>query len=145
MQPGLTNRSLASGQVALDTDDLLDYARAELALSSTGGTITADGTEQTLFIVDEPPGCFVPRCVYVSLDDMAAGDTTVFRVYYRIADGGGLLLQDYQSYAGADGGLLNGLKMIRIDLSPNRHGVQVTLQQTGGVNADYPFEAFAEV
>lgn len=118
---------------------------AFLALSATGGTLTADGTEQTLFISDEPLGSAMGRRLYIDLDAMAGGDTTVIRVYYRLSDGGALQLLDYNSYTGADGGLSNGIKLIAVDLGPYRHGVRVTLEQTAGVNRAYPFEFFAEV
>ena len=117
---------------------------AILALSSTGGTATATGQEQTLFIDDEPLGCWRPLTLLVDLDNMAGGDTTVIRVYYRLNDGGTLKLQSYNSYTGADGGLANGLKIVAIDLHPNRHGFQVTLDQTAGTNRDYDWELFAE-
>ena len=82
--------------------------------------------------------------MYVDLDNMAGGDTTVLRVYYRITDGGGLQLLDYQSYTGADGGLANSIKMISIDLGPARFGTQITLEQTAGVNRTYRWEYFEE-
>ena len=124
--------------VKADTDALL-------VLSAIGGTLTADGSEQNLHISNEPLGCTMGRRLYVDLDAMAGGDTTVIRVYYRLSDGGGLQLLDYNSYTGADGGLANGIKLIAIDLGPYRHGIQVTLEQTAGVNRAYPFEFFAEV
>lgn len=133
-------QAILTAGVAIGSD-----TRAILALSSTGGTLTADGSEQTLYVDNEPLGCTMGRRLYIDLDDMAGGDTTVIRVYYRLSDGGGLQLLDYNSYTGADGGLANSIKLIAIDLGPYRHGIQVTLQQTAGANADYPFEFFAEV
>lgn len=118
---------------------------ALLVLSSTGGTLAADGTEQTLYIDNEPLGCTLGRKLYIDLDNMTQGDTTVIRIYYRLSDGGGLQLLDFNSYAGADGGLANGVKLIAVDLGPYRHGIQITLEQTAGVNRAYPFEFFAEV
>lgn len=118
---------------------------ALLTLSATGGTLTADGTEQTIYIDNEPLGCTLGRKLYIDLDAMTQGDTTVIRVYYRISDGGGLQLLDFNSYTGADGGLTNDVKLIAVDLGPYRHGIQVTLDQTAGVNRAYPFEFFAEV
>ncbi len=140
----LTQQSIASGGVDDTVDQILALENAELVLQSTGGTITADGTEQTLLLINEPLGCFNGLAVYVNLDNMAGGDTTVFRVYYRIADAGDLEQQDYQSYTGADGGLANGNTLIKIDLGPNRHGIWVTMDQTAGVNRDYPYEVFIE-
>ena len=131
--------------IVTDITEIKSAANALLALSATGGTLTADGTEQTLYRDNEPLGCTMGRRLYIDLDDMAGGDTTVIRVYYRLSDGGGLQLLDYNSYTGADGGLSNSIKLIAIDLGPYRHGIQVTLEQTAGVNADYPFEFFAEV
>lgn len=118
---------------------------ALLVLSSTGGTLTADGTEQTVYIDNEPLGATMGRRLYIDLDNMTQGDTTVIRIYYRLSDGGGLQLLDYNSYTGADGGLTNGVKLIAVELGPYRHGIQVTLEQTAGVNRAYPFEFFAEV
>lgn len=117
---------------------------AELTLQETGGTLTASGAEQTLYINNQPMGSFVPRVLYVDLNNMAGGDTTVFRVYYRLASGGALLQQDYQSYTGADGGLSDSNVLIAIDLGPTRFGVRVTLDQTGGVNRDYAWSVFEE-
>jgi hypothetical protein len=120
--------------------DIFNAVNAMLTLTETGGTLTADGTEQNLYINNLPAGEFDPRVVFVDLDNMAAGDTTVFRVYYRLNAGGGLQLYDYIQYNGADGGLPNGRKLISIALLPNRFGVQVTLQQTAGVNKAYDWD-----
>lgn len=131
--------------IQVDAEAIQAVTNALLALSSTGGTLTADGSEQTLYIDDEPLGCTMGRRLYVDLDAMAGGDTTVIKVYHRLSDGGGLQLLDYNSYTGADGGLANSIKLIAVDLGPYRHGIQVTLEQTAGVNRTYPFEFFAEV
>jgi hypothetical protein len=142
---GLTNQSIATAGVDETADQIKARTDALLALSSTGGTLTADGTEQTLYIDNEPLGATMGRRLYVDLDAMQGGDTTVIRVYYRLSDGGGLQLLDYNSYTGADGGLANSIKLIAVDLGPYRHGIQLTLEQTAGVNRTYPFEFFAEV
>lgn len=140
---GLTNQSIAGAGVDAGVVRLEAHAEAELLLSSTGGTTTADGTEQTLYIDSEPLGCWEPLVLFVDLDAMQGGDTTVLRVYYRLSDAGGLQLLTYASYTGADGGLANGAKLVTADLYPNRHGFQVTLQQTAGVNRAYPWELMA--
>jgi len=131
-----------------DTDSTSLQIQAQVnalsVLSSTGGSLTADGTEQTIYIEDEPTGLSEPVACYIDLDNMAAGDTTVSRVYHRLTDGGSLKLWDYASYAGADGGLANGIKVIVIDFLPNRHGYQITLEQTGGVNRVYAWEHFTK-
>ena len=142
---GLTDQSIATAAVDDTTDQIKTSTDALLALSSTGGTLTADGTEQTLYIDNEPLGCTMGRRLYVDLDAMQGGDTTVIRVYYRLSDGGGLQLLDYATYTGADGGLANNIKLITIDLGPYRHGIQATLEQTAGTNRTYPWEIFLEV
>lgn len=140
-----THQSIATAGVDETADQIAARTDALLALSSTGGTLTADGTEQTLYIDNEPLGASMGRRLYIDLDNMAGGDTAVIRVYYRLSDGGGLQLLDYNSYTGADGGLANGIKLIAVDLGPYRHGVQITLEQAAGTNRAYPFEFFAEV
>lgn len=144
LAPGLTDQSLASAGVEDTADQIHELVTAEFTLQETGGSITADGTEQNIYINNNPLGCFRPRAVFVDLDAMLGGDTTDFKVYYRIAAGGGLQLQDYQSYTGVDGGLANSKKLIVIDLHPNRFGIQVTLQQMAGTNRAYPWEVFTE-
>ena len=142
---GLTDHSLASGAVDEAVDLIEKQTNALLVLSATGGTLTADGNEQNLYIDNEPLGCFHARVLYVDLDNMGGGDTTDFKVYYRIADGGGWLQHSYASYTGADGGLANGNVLIAISLGPARHGIRVTLQQTAGVNRAYAWEVHLEV
>ena len=117
---------------------------ALLILSETGGTLTADGTEQTLYIDNAPLGVHKPHTVLVDLDLMEQGDTTELRVYYRLNAGGGLQLLDFNQYVGADGGLANSRVMVAIALYETRFGVQVTLEQTAGVNRGYDWDIFVE-
>jgi len=144
LSPGIVNQSVASASVEDTADQIHELMAAELTLQETGGTLTADGNEQTLHINDNPLGCFNPRVLFVDLDNMVAGDTTVFCIYYRIAAGAALQLFDYQSYAGIDGGLANGRHLIAIELLPNRFGLRVTLQQTAGTNRTYVWSYFEE-
>lgn len=140
----MTDQSIASGSVDDRADQIFQVAVAGLILQETGGLLTADGTEQTLYINNDPLGIFRPVNIYIDLDNMAGGDTTDIRVYYRITAGGGLQLLDFAQYVGADGGLANSIKLISIDLGPARFGVQVTLEQTAGVNRTYRWEYFEE-
>jgi hypothetical protein len=146
--PGLTNQSLAPASVADTADQIHELVAAEFTLQETGGTLTADGNEQTLYINDTPLGCFEPRVVFVDLDNMQGGDTVEFKVYYRIKSqdvhAGALKLQSLQNYTGIDGGLANNTKVIAIDLYPNRFGIEVTLQQTAGTNRIYDWQVFVE-
>ena len=138
----LTHQSIAGGGIVTTVDGIDAAVDALLTLQEAGGTLTATGAEQTLYGEDAPIGCAEQVCMFVSLDDMAGGDTTVLRAYSRIAPGGGYELWHYASYAGADGGLTDGKTAVVIDLKPNRFGWKVTLEQTAGVNADYAWEFF---
>lgn len=127
-----------------DVAAILSLSIAELALQETGGILTANGAEQTVYIDNAPLGVHSPRTVLIDLDNMAGGDTTNLRLFYRIVAGGGLQLLDYTQYVGADGGLANGRKLIAIDLYETRFGVRVTLEQTAGVLRDYTWSVFVE-
>ena len=144
-QIGFTQQSIATGAVDAGVDQVQAQINALLVLSSTGGTATATGQEQTLYIDNEPLGCWEPLALWVDLDNMQGGDTTVIRVYHRLNDSGGLQLWSYNSYTGADGGLANGMKVVKIELGSNRHGFRATLDQTAGVNRDYDWELFARI
>lgn len=136
--PGLvTYVILASDYPIQRLLDIFTETNAILELNETGGTLTATGAEDTLYLNNAPAGEYEPKALLLDLDLMQAGDTILVRVYYRIKSGGGLQLYDYQTYTGADGSLSDGRKLISVDLLPNRYGVQVTLEQTAGVNRDY--------
>jgi hypothetical protein len=104
-----------------------DLVVAAFTLQETGGTLLADGTEQNIVINDAPASVFIPSICMIDLTNMAAGDATTIRVYYRIAAGGALILHDTVAYAGAI-----SPPLINIDLKPNRFGFKVTLEQTDG-------------
>ena len=141
---GFDDQSIATAAVDDIVTEISVSTEAILALSSTGGTHTATGAEDTLYIDNEPLGCTQGVALYVDLDNMAGGDTTNIRVYHRLRDAGGLQLWSYNSYTGADGGLANSVKVVNIDLGPYRHGFQATLEQSAGVNRDYDWELFLE-
>ena len=141
---GLTNQSVAGASLAVAVQDVFDEVNAELTWSETGEVLTADGTEQNTYVSNNPLGVHVPRVVFIDLDNMVGGDTTDIRVYYRLAQGGGWLQQDYQSYTGVNGGLTNGITVIAVDLYPTRFGIRVTLRQTAGGMVDYLWKYFGE-
>jgi len=142
--PGLTNQSVAPASTLTEVNKIYDIVNAELTLHETGSTLTADGTEQNLYITETPLGNFKPLVVKVDLDNMQGGDTTRFRTYYRIAQGGAWRQTGYVQYAGADGGLANGITLVEFELLPNRFGVRLTLDQSGGVNRTYLWEVLEE-
>ncbi len=108
-------------------------------LTETGGTLTADGTEQNVYVNNAPAGVYRPICVKIDLTNQTAAETVVLKTYYRIAAGGGWLQDDAVTYAGVP-----TVPLINIELLPTRFGVRVTLEKTGGTNRAYPWEAFSE-
>lgn len=141
---GLTRQSVAPASLVDDVANVREIVDAELTLQSTHGTIASTAAEQTVYINNAPLGSYKCLHLFVDLDLMQAAETVEFRTYYRIAPAGGLQLQDYQTYAGADGGLANGKKLIAIDLYPCRFGARVTIQRTAGVDRDYDWQVFVE-
>ena len=117
-----------------------------LTLQETGGTLTADGTEQNIVINNAPVAVFNPRKVKIDLDNMIATDTIVVKLYERLSAAGTLKLSDVPvTYTGIDGGLTGGQTQITIDLDANRYGFKVTLEQTAHVAyKDYVWEYFVE-
>lgn len=144
-QPGLTDQSVASGGVDETVDEIQALAAAELTLSSVGGSLTADGNEQNLYYDNEPLGVFAPVVLIVDVDNMEAADTIVVKVYHRMSDAGGLQLFQYNTWSGVDGGLSDSVKLVVVELYPNRHGYRITLQQTAGTNRAYPWELYVGV
>ena len=110
-------------------------------LSETGGTVTTDGTEQNVYINANPLGEFNPICVTINCTAQTAGETIVIREYLDNAPGGaGLILVDTLTYIG-----LISPEMLVIDLDPNRYGVAVTIERTGGVARAYPWDVHYEI
>lgn len=124
----------------IDVDAIRAITDAEAVLEETGGTITADGTEQDVYINLDTEGVFRPICVKVDFSNHEATETIVLRTYYQINPTGGLVLQDAVTYVGVPTALL-----INIDLEPNRYGIWVSLEKTAGTNRNYDWEAFYEV
>ena len=111
-------------------------------LAETGGTITTDGTEQNVYINARPVGLYNPICVKIDCTNQTAGETIVIRQYAQVNpifvfD---RILQDELTYAG-----LISPELIVIDLEPNRFGIAVTIERTGGVARDYIWEVFYEI
>ena len=109
-------------------------------LTETGGTITTDGTEQSVYINNAPSGIYRPSRFKLDFSNHTAGETIVVRTYYRIAPGGNLVCQDEASYAGVQDPLL-----LNVELDANRYGCSVTIEKTVGTNRDYDWEVFYEV
>lgn len=117
---------------------IYDLVDAILDLTETGGTLAATGGEDDIYLANAPTGVWEPRTVSINLSLMQAGDTVQLKVYERNINGGALTL-----VAGGPLLLYAGVQSIPIfsyPLNPNRWGVQVTLEQTAGVNRNYPWE-----
>ena len=127
--------------VQADVTDILAVTNALPTLSETGGTVTTDGTEQNVYINSTPLGEYRPICVMINCTAQTATETIVVREYYDNAPGGaGLLLVDEVEYIG-----VISPPMIKVELSPNRYGVSVTIEKTGGTNRAYPWDAHYEI
>jgi len=131
--------SLAAAQVDITAIKLIIDALA--VLTESGGTVTTDGTEQNVYVNDTPEGVFRPVCVKIDCSNQTAGETIVIREYYRMKSGGDYILHDESPpYVG-----VIDPPEITVDLGPNRFGIKVTIEKTGGTNRDYDWEVFYEV
>lgn len=131
---------LALSTSVLDKIDIIfDLANATLRLQETYDSLTADGTEQTIYQNNAPLGVFDPRKIKVDMNNMAVGDIVVLRWYERISSGGGLIQKDEMTFNG-----VQDPPLINIELEPNRYGFRVSLQQTAGTNRVFPWEYLYE-
>ena len=125
--------------IQADTDAIREVTDAEAILTEIGGQLTTDGTEQTIYTNEAPAGVFRPICLKIDFFNQTATETTVLRVYYRIAPGGAFGEQDATTFVGAV-----DPELINIDLEPNRYGIRVTIEKTAGTNRAYDWEVFYE-
>ncbi len=124
---------------------IFDIVNAILKLTETGGTVTTDGTEQTIFINDAPMGVHEPRKVKIDCSNMAWGDAVILRWYERIEDGGELVQKDELRLEDVQDADLGKPPIKNIELEPNRYGVQVTIERVDGTDRAYAWEVFVEV
>ena len=136
----LVEQSIASGAVDERVEQIFDYVTAIQQHQAVGGTLTADGTEQQLYVDNEPLGCARAMTLYVNCSNMQAGDTIELRNHARLVDGGNIEQFDYAVLTGLNGGLLNGNLLYAWHLEPFRHGFGLTLHQIDGTNRDYEWE-----
>lgn len=125
-------------------EQIFEIVGSILRLTETGGSLTADGTEQTVIIIDTPLGVFDPRKVKIDMSNMTWGDTTILRWYERLQSGGALILKDEDRFEGPQDTLPDS-PITNIELEPNRFGIQITLEQIAGVNRIYPWEFLYKV
>jgi len=100
------------------------------------GTLTADGTEQTVVEVTT----LGTLEGYIDLANMQAGDSVTIRLYVKLKSGGTYRLYDSATYTDAQS--KPALHVVKL---PTRYGIRVTLEQTAGVNRDYDYNFFRRV
>lgn len=137
-----TVNDIETDVAAVDTvvDAIKVTTDALFTLTETGGTLTTDGNEQNLYVNNAPAGVFRPVGLKVDFTNHTVAETVVLKTYYRIKTGGTLRLQDEATFTGVQDPVL-----INIDLEPNRFGLKVTIERTGGGNKAYDWEVFYEV
>ena len=118
---------------------IFDMVSAILRLQETYDSLTADGTEQTVYQNNNPLGVFDPRKIKIDMGNMAVGDTVVLRWYERISSGGALVQKDEMIFDD-----VQDPPLVNIELEPNRYGFRATLEQTAGVNRVFPWEYLYE-
>lgn len=109
-------------------------------LTSTGGILTTTGAVQNLFISDAPGREWDPIVVKVEFTNHTAGETIELVQYERIADGGGWVEVDNETFAG-----LVSPEGIYVEWFPNRFGVWLSMQKTVGANRAYPWEVVSRL
>lgn len=127
--------------VQVDVDAIREVTDSEPILTEFNNEFTTDGTEQTVVTEESPAGILEPRCFKLDMTNHTAGETIVVREYYRISDGGGMLLESVTTQAGV---LPSSRMILPVTLTPNRFGFRVTVEKTAGANRDYDYELFYE-
>lgn len=100
------------------------------------GTLAADGTVQDV-ITGSNKNISKKRVEgYIDLSNMQGGDTVVITHYVKITNGGSFIAKWQASYSGAQP---TGDKLKGFPAHFYPYGIQIQLQQTAGVNRNYPF------
>lgn len=130
----------AVAEIQTDVDAIREVTDSEAILTEVTGTITTDGNEQIIYTEETPAGIFRPVCFKIDMTNQTATETVDLKVYYRIINGGNMILQSKETFVGdKDPDLIN------VDLEPNRYGIRITIQNTAvGVHRAYDWEVFYE-
>lgn len=99
------------------------------------GTVTADGTEQT---VKDYSGTGKLH-VYIDLTNMVAGNSVTIRQFIKIKAAGAYVKYAEETYTD-----VQTLPLLHITMKPGKYGVKVTLQQAAVVWKTYDWETLAE-
>ena len=123
-----------------DVDAIAVLVEAEAILEETGGTLTTDGTLQTIYINNAPAGVYEPRVLKIHFANQTAAESVRLLVNYRIAPGGPWVIDDREPIVGIP---VNA--GIKIQLEPTRYGIWITIEKTVGTNRAYDWEILYEV
>lgn len=129
----VSTRALETGG---NVSTILTAVNAMPDLTRYSGTLTADGTEQTLKEVTPSASMIAYRGI-IDLSDMEAADTVVVAEYYKVKSGGDYLKLDARSFTGLQ------TAYPAVDITPrmpNRYGLKITVTQT--VSDSGGFKAF---
>jgi len=99
------------------------------------GTLTADGTEQT--VVEETGTLEFKLDGYIDLSNLASGDTVVVREYMKVKSNGSYVKYAEETYSGSQ-----PLPLLHIITKPARYGLKITLQQTSGTYRSFDYQFF---
>lgn len=123
------------GAVIELVEAIFDLVNAILITSETGGTVTTDGTEQDIYINNAPAGVYEPLKVMIDFSNQTQAETVIIRTYYRIVNGGALVLKDELEFSEEQDPPLKN-----VELEPNRFGIRVSIQRIAGAAIAYPWE-----
>lgn len=125
-------------QVETDKIDVLEsLIDSVMDLYRVGGTVTTDGTEQIIYISDNPSGLIKPMRFLIDTTNHTSDETVVLKFYYRVKSGG--------SYVVFSSATLSGVQSplgVSYELYPNAWGYKVTIEKTAGTNRAYDWEIF---
>ena len=123
--------------------DIFNLVNAMLTLSETGGTLTTDGTEQTVWTNAAPAGVFEPEALQIDCTDLVLGITIIVRTFAQINPAGALIPEDELVIVGP---CPPAQRLKLITFPPNRFGVEVSLEQiVGAVGVDFDWSVTPKV
>ena len=128
---------LAPANMPADLDAVRTITDALEVLTETGGTITSDDSEQTVYVNNAPDGVYVPEYVSIDFSNHTVTETGIIRQYRRYRTGGDWIKIDQSTP-------IIGLPDpagIDVVLKPNRYGIKVTLEVDGAAR-EYDWEVF---
>jgi len=131
--PRLTNLDAPISGIASTLKPIIDAIIPALSLTKDAeGSVTADGTEQT--VVDKVSTSPFKAQAIVNLSNLAGGDSVVLKEYTKTSSGGALGLVTSTTFTGPQG------EPIAIFLLKNAiYEYKVTLQQTLGTYRNFAY------